>query len=642
MRFIDSSAREETDPVSAVGDPHVISVTGEKFDLCKTGRSSFVPIPEDLQPESVPKLLITGNVVSYAGDICAPTSLQNVQISESMADGHEVLARAVQAECEGFRESSSESLSGTLLQNKILRVIKKNLVKKCLEMLAEIAEKKDDYTESYEKFGKCLNSGNHEDSTIGAKIAELLRLNVSTSEDEQLSLKEYVDLMKVQKTMEVPQVQYINKIVDVPVVAQRHVSTIQIVQRTVEVPHVQFLDRAADVSVVMQRRNRERIVGETIDAPVPHVTEKIIEVVKHIPQERVQNGTEEQIVDVPVPQCRNETGEVIQIFSQDQISDRIVVQIVGRSPVQHIREQIGEVMKLTPQERVQDHAGEEIVDMPGPQIQEETGRMTQLIPQKTFSDHVVEQTVDVPGAKSIPQECVQRHKLQARLPEDIVPVAGPQVQVVDVPDRVDDVSVSRQRQTPMTREVPKTVNSPRVQLIDKVVSIPVMAQRQVPSAQRVQKIVEMPQIQRCSNRSVPQILEQTVEAPQIIPREFVPNHRLAPKKRKSISECGMTEDEPSEHDVRRASAFSCEVSCETHSLVQGGESRLEVDERLLKGTRQTKGKVSVCSRWRQTWRPVAHTSRPRQRRSKSSTGPKTCARSAEWSSYWCAAKGSST
>merc|ERR1712054_160618 len=33
----------------------------------------------------------------------------------------------------------------TLQQNKILRVIKKNLVKKCLEMFAEISEKKDDY-----------------------------------------------------------------------------------------------------------------------------------------------------------------------------------------------------------------------------------------------------------------------------------------------------------------------------------------------------------------------------------------------------------------------------------------------------------------------------------------------------------------
>merc|ERR1712151_1206115 len=47
----------------------------------------------------------------------------------------------------------------TLQQNKILRVIKKNLVKKCLEMFAEIAEKKDDYKKFYEQFGKCLKLG---------------------------------------------------------------------------------------------------------------------------------------------------------------------------------------------------------------------------------------------------------------------------------------------------------------------------------------------------------------------------------------------------------------------------------------------------------------------------------------------------
>merc|ERR1711930_36812 len=84
----------------------------------------------------------------------------------------------------------------TLQQNKILRVIKKNLVKKCLEMFAEIAEKKDDYKKFYEQFGKCLKLGIHEDSTNRTKVAELLRFHTSKSGDEQISLKEYVDRMK--------------------------------------------------------------------------------------------------------------------------------------------------------------------------------------------------------------------------------------------------------------------------------------------------------------------------------------------------------------------------------------------------------------------------------------------------------------
>merc|ERR1712075_45759 len=84
----------------------------------------------------------------------------------------------------------------TLQQNKILRVIKKNLVKKCLEMFAEIAEKKDDYKKFYEQFGKNLKLGIHEDSTNRAKIADLLRFQTSKSGDESISLKEYCDRMK--------------------------------------------------------------------------------------------------------------------------------------------------------------------------------------------------------------------------------------------------------------------------------------------------------------------------------------------------------------------------------------------------------------------------------------------------------------
>ena len=45
----------------------------------------------------------------------------------------------------------------TLLQNKILRVIKKNLVNVCLQMCAEIARKDDDYKYFYEQLGKLIS-----------------------------------------------------------------------------------------------------------------------------------------------------------------------------------------------------------------------------------------------------------------------------------------------------------------------------------------------------------------------------------------------------------------------------------------------------------------------------------------------------
>merc|ERR1711974_419877 len=83
-----------------------------------------------------------------------------------------------------------------LQQNKILKVIRKNLVKKVMELIEELSEDKDNFKKFYEQFGKNLKLGIHEDSTNRKKLAGYLRFATSASGEEMCSLSDYVSRMK--------------------------------------------------------------------------------------------------------------------------------------------------------------------------------------------------------------------------------------------------------------------------------------------------------------------------------------------------------------------------------------------------------------------------------------------------------------
>ncbi|GFR62439.1 endoplasmin-like, partial [Elysia marginata] len=82
----------------------------------------------------------------------------------------------------------------TLQQHKLLKVIKKKLVRKALDMIKKLD--KEDYDKFWKEFSTNIKLGVIEDTSNRTRLAKLLRFFSSNSETEQTSLADYVERMK--------------------------------------------------------------------------------------------------------------------------------------------------------------------------------------------------------------------------------------------------------------------------------------------------------------------------------------------------------------------------------------------------------------------------------------------------------------
>ena len=110
-------------------------------------------------------------------------------------------------------------------------VIKKNHVKKCLDMFAEIAGKKDDQKKFSEEFGTVrkreINTSKFGKEQGNEVLHVVVDMPGAAEHRHEVMQRQVPNIQSTQKTVEVPRVQFIDRVVDDPAVMQRETFNVE-------------------------------------------------------------------------------------------------------------------------------------------------------------------------------------------------------------------------------------------------------------------------------------------------------------------------------------------------------------------------------------------------------------------------------
>ena len=215
-----------------------------------------------------------------------------------------------------------------------------------------------------------------------------------------------------------PQMQFIDKVVDVAVVEQRQIPiVVRTIQKTTDISQLQCIDNVNDGPVVQVEHVPQAHVAEkTVEIPQLDDVKKIVETPEiktgHGIQDRIQQRTVAQIVDVPVHQFVEEQAEAFKVFSQNRVQQSFRGQ-TAEIPDISLAERTVEMPDTRTQDKTQHVAnthGQHVVntvEAEKPFINETINQMIKHV--KIPQLRIVEKTVE--AAKHIHQERVKELKV---------------------------------------------------------------------------------------------------------------------------------------------------------------------------------------------------------------------------------------